>query len=214
MPSRFPATYYMGLLPSGVRVCVSLVQWGGASMHWWQVHIEPTLEVLIWPISPAFLIGLLLQDYYNPRSWLWHQWGKLTNKFEIVSLSVGYADDPRRLHAAVGIKFVRPVRHGELVLEIYSCTGRPVPPFHYVIRLEKLSDVVRGEARRIELAKLAIAYPGWTPWYSCWGPGYPGHALGLVAGSKNVAVLRLIGVPIPQARGFFVSVLSYGNQDA
>src|SRR5205823_478924 len=146
---------------------------------------------------------------FKRGSWIQDDWRYWTRKFEIVSLNVCYAEDPRRLDVRASIRFVRYIRSARLTLRVFSCTNSVADLLIHVINLGELTNISKHETRTIEIAKLAIPYPGWSPVHSSWGPGRPDHTKALIGASKNIVEIELIGTLVPQRHRVFVSNLHY-----
>ena len=204
-------SYAIGVLPYVLPFVRWLMENVGTNTQWWAAHVQPILEPVLWFVTPAFLFGLLIGDTYNPQSWLRQNWRTWTRKFDVVSINVSYAEEPRRLDVRVQVKFVRSIRSARLRLRVYSCTGIATSPFFYSILIEDLRHVAKDDVRSIQVATMAISHPGWSPFHSSWGPGPPDHARAFVGGSKNVVELELSGILIRQRHQFFVSNPSFGS---
>src|SRR5207302_7288310 len=120
LPQRI---YLLGILPYVFPPIRWVMENVGTNTAWWAAHIQPTLEPFLWPAAPAFLLGVLLQDSFKRGSWIQDDWRYWTRKFEIVSLNVCYAEDPRRLDVRASIRFVRYIRSARLTLRVFSCTN-------------------------------------------------------------------------------------------
>ena len=214
METRLPrvSTYGFGILPYALQLARLLMENVGTNMAWWTANVQPLLEPLVWPIAPAFLLGLFIQDLYNKKSWIRENWRNWTRKFEVVFANVGYAEEPRRLDVRTQIRFVKNIPSAQLTLRVYSCIGLNRPPFVHAISIAKLTDIIKDQIQTIEIAKLAIPFPGWIPFHSSWGPGAPDHRKALIGGSKNVVEIELTGsFIITQRHRFFVANLTYGG---
>ena len=207
---KVPA-YTVGALPFVFPAIRWLLENVGTNTEWWAAHVQPILEPLIWPVAPAFLLGLLLQDLLNRKSWIRTRWRAWTRTFEVAALNCGYAEDPRRLEVRVRIRFVRKVRAARLTLKVLSCVGVVSGPFVHIIPVEVIASALKDEWRDIVVARLFISYPGWTPLHSSWGPGPPDHTRALVGGSRNIVELRLDGIVVPQRHRFFVANPAFGG---
>lgn len=213
MSDRYPRpTYGLGILPYALRGVESLFEVVEPHTAWWHTYVQPILEPFLWPVAPAFLLGLVLQDGFDRESWLRYWWRRLAAKFVLVSLSVSQAEEPKRIQVTALIRFTKNISLGQLVLRVHSCMNAANGGFLHVIRVDESLRALKGEQRQIEIAKVPIAYPGWTPIHSAWGPGWPGHSRAVAGLSKNVVDIEVIGGWLPQRHRIFVSNLGYGTQ--
>lgn len=161
----------------------------------------------------AFLIGQLVQDFFNPKSWIRENWHDWTNKFEVSMLNVGGQMEPRARLIRAKIRFTKRIPKGHLYLRAYTCTGKNREPKVYVVDLGELNNIAPDTEKEIRLATEAIAYPGWTPFHSTIGPPDAEQPISLVGSSKNVIEIELKTRFLTQKTKFFIESLTYGGAD-
>src|SRR5882724_7416400 len=76
-----PFSYGLCGIPYALAVIRWLVENVGMNTTWWNVHIQPILEPLLWPVVPAFFAGVVVEDLLNSKSWVKEFWRNLTRKF-------------------------------------------------------------------------------------------------------------------------------------
>jgi hypothetical protein len=177
------------------------------------VELQPWWSTLPWNMilggSCIFLIGLIVQDIYNPGSWLWANWHPLTDAFDC-EVSISELGPPARIQATLHLTFRRTINAPRLVIAAYPNvpSGQTVPPA--IVRFPDFGPVHKDEHRLFELATIPIPHPGCEPLHSRWGP--PTDKLVPVIGGANYVVhVELTGTFPPQRLKILAASRSYGG---
>lgn len=176
----------------------------------WNHYVQPFFEPLLWPYIPIFVSGLLIQDLYNPRSWIRQVFKSITSTFDVVSHQVIYADNPKRLQINCRIKFKTDIKSGKLIARCFGGTNGPIKPIISVVVLADLNDKLKDQFIDIVLGKAAISYAGWTPVYSVWGDtDMAKHDVTMPMGCDNILNLELHSGWRVQVHKFYISSRAY-----
>ena len=116
-------------------------------------------DLMLWG-SGAFTLGLVIQDIYNPGSWLrvwWRGWNRLVDHTDCASDQVG--SNPRVHEAYSRLSYRREMRGAEIrVWGVSPYQNKPV-----LISHETGLRCVKGDQKRIVLATIAISDAAFTP---------------------------------------------------
>jgi len=142
---------------------------------------------IIWLVSGAFMLGLILQDLYNPKSWIWANWRHLNRLFEIRSVGrqINQLGDIGRV--GIDIHAVREIPSAKVRLFIYPrISSHPQMP---VLAYSTDSFIAaKHQNTDIWVATIPIQRSGWTPKHMLWGNGDDGNKQ-VIAQTENVAKL-------------------------
>lgn len=115
----------------------------------------------------TFWAGLVVQDFYNKRSWIHENWRLAHKIFEIDALhSTHIVEEPERIAIRALLRFARKVSKGRIVVSVYPQYINAHP---FVILDEKLAGVPPHDSKALILCNLPIQKPGWTPIHAVWG---------------------------------------------
>ena len=110
----------------------------------------------------CFLAGLIVQDFYNPTSWVRHNWRILTAAFSVDVVDVREMARPHRYEALVRITVRRAVESGTLSVLAYACTGQPNVSISLMHLRGETREFHKGEVVDLVLAVIPIIGGGWT----------------------------------------------------
>jgi len=142
-------------LTYGIVVAGAFFRWiEGAVPAFIASYFPEVTAVVFWGFLCSFLIGLLIADSCNNKSWIhkyWRDWNRL---FDVHALhSEHIRDDPERVAVYVLLKFIREIRSGELIVTVMpSYTG--ASPF--VIHNEPQLSAPVYEDRRLTICTMML----------------------------------------------------------
>ena len=118
-------------------------------------------------LSLAFWAGLIVQDFYNRRSWIHENWRRLNQIFEISAVhSAHITEGPERVVIRALLRFTRKISNGRIVVSVHPLYKDAHP---FVVLDEKITDAPPHSDKTLILCTLPIPKPGWTPIHAVWG---------------------------------------------
>ncbi|WP_157801264.1 hypothetical protein [Sphingobium sp. LB126] len=172
-----------------------------------------------YPFSIGVALATLWYDLLRGNdSRVWQFWHKVSDKFEVAHLHAGHWSGPEwggvmpatDIGVRLRIRFIRKVRRVDLVLRVYSCTGRGQQPFEYVLKIANSYNAQAGQTLDIPIVDMGIPTAGWDHKRKRgWGPLKTENFIG---GSRNVAILECHGRWLTQRRKIYIEMISHVGQ--
>jgi hypothetical protein len=196
MVSKLPRPTYLFGLAAPVA---GLTVWVGENV----LQLQPWWPKLPWPLiltaSFAFLVGLAVQDLYNPASWVRVWWREANRIFEVqrvvVATNLAEAGDVHK--ARLSWQAVRTVRRAKMVIRVYAGTGRAKQPGFFVAGERTYPELERGKQQIVDFATIPAPTKGAAAKGATWDDGAYGRGdygvspRALLGASRNVVAIEM-----------------------
>lgn len=135
-----------------------------ACSEWLDSH----LDGFFWVVA-AFTLGLIAQDLYNKKSWIWNNWKAIIRLVDVQALTARYlseSPEPQWITVFISLKTARPIKDGSITMTVYPIHPR-MEPF-CILHEEGISEPRHSEIK-LQVCRLHVQQPQEAARHSYWG---------------------------------------------
>lgn len=137
----------------------------------------------------AFIAGQIIQDIFNPKSWVYLNWQAL-NRCVTANAFVATEQDPPASVIVVTLQATRDLKRLRVVGRGYSGIVTFQAPTLVVFAREEASGLAAGQSVRLVVGRVPHSHPGWTPEGMRWSAPAGQTPRPLAGNSKNIVEIE------------------------
>jgi len=184
-------------------------QWISAFFIWSELSFG---TVTLWLL--IFWAGAIVQDLYNPDSWIRLRWRKIRQLYDIESVGTACKTSPEKewLALTIRLRVVRNIPKGRLTMRVESQIN-PRQTETFVLHTEEMSGIERAQEMKHTIAVIPLKRSDGKPLgYQSWGGHYweSGDIEGMKSlfdGSENICKIEMRSGWRKQIESVFIAVL-------